>query len=597
MAETAQPLPDVPGYEFRKKLGQGGMGVVYEAVRLADRQLVALKMIVGARPEHVLRFRREVQAVTKLKHPNIVKLHDSGEHQGLPYFTMELVEGGSLAGQRASFPQPLRQAAAMVELLANAIHYAHQQGVIHRDLTPGNVLLTSAGQPKISDFGLAKCLDEDGELTSTGHIMGTPAYMAPEVAWGKTKEAGPAVDIYALGGVLYLLLTGQPPFRGTPAEIIDQARFEPPRRLTFLRPGIPLAVEEICLKCLAKKPHQRYETAAALAHDLRRLQGDDPIWSEPISSQTTQEWHPRPPPGEDSRRGTASWSSNPDVGGSGSLAPPNYELLEEVGRGGLAVVYKARQINLGRIVALRLPHRAYGRDQMTDARFRIEATVLSRLQHPNIVQIFDFGEYETCPYLALEFLDGGTLAQRLAGRPHPEGDSAQLVQTLARAMHVAHQQHFVHRNLKPHVVMFANSDVPKIINFAAVCASALGTDDLDREETIVGTPSVGTPSYMAPEQVSGQAQKIGPSVDVYGLGAILYAMLTGRPPFQANSAFDVLRKVMTEAPARPRTLNPRVGRRLEAICLKALEKDPAHRQASAAELADDLNRYLTSWFG
>jgi serine/threonine protein kinase len=587
MAETAQPMPDIPGYEFRKKLGQGGMGVVYEAVRLADQQRVALKMIVGARPEHLLRFRREVQAVSKLKHPNIVKLHDTGEHQGMPYFTMELVEGGSLARQRASLPQPVQEAARMVELLANAIHYAHQQGIIHRDLTPGNVLLTSARQPKISDFGLAKSLHEDGDLTSTGQIMGTPAYMAPEVAWGKTKEAGPAVDIYALGAILYELLTGHHPFRGTTAEIIDQARFEPPRRLTFLRPGIPLTIENICLRCLAKKPHQRYETAAALAHDLRRFQSD-----EPISSQTTAEWHPRLQPAEDDPpRGTASGSSDPDISGPDSLAPPNYELLEEICRGGLAVVYKARQINLGRIVALRLPHRASDRDETATARFRIEATVLSRLQHPNIVQILDFGEHENWPYLALEFLDGGTLAQRLAGWTHPEGDSAQLVQTLARAMHLAHQQGFVHRNLKPRVVMFANSDIPKIINFGLVRAPALGTDDLEPEGAVLGTPS-----YMAPEQASGQLQKIGPSADVYGLGAILYEMLTGRPPFQ-GAVVDVLHKVMTETPAPPRAVNPRIGRRLEAICLKALEKDPARRQASAAELADDLNGYSAGWFG
>src|SRR5262249_50514941 len=151
---------------------------------------------------------------------------------------------------------------------------------------------------------------------------GTPAYMAPEVAWGKTKDAGPAVDIYALGAILYELLTGQPPFRGTPAEIIDQARFEPPRRLTLLRPGIPLAIERICLKCLAKKPHQRYETAAALAHALRRFQSDESIWSEPISPQTTEVWHLRFQPAEDPRRGAASSSSDPDVGGSGGLAPP-----------------------------------------------------------------------------------------------------------------------------------------------------------------------------------------------------------------------------------------------------------------------------------
>jgi eukaryotic-like serine/threonine-protein kinase len=161
MAATGQPLPDIPGYEIQKLLGQGGMGFVYEALRLADLRRVALKMMVHARPEHVVRFRREAQAIATLRHPNIVKLHDIGEHEGQPYFTMELVEGASLAGWRDSFPQQIQQAPAMVELLAHALLYAHEQGVIHRDLSPSNVLLTPANQPKISDFVLARFIYEN----------------------------------------------------------------------------------------------------------------------------------------------------------------------------------------------------------------------------------------------------------------------------------------------------------------------------------------------------------------------------------------------------------------------------------------------------
>jgi serine/threonine protein kinase len=159
-------------------------------------------------------------------------------------------------------------------------------------------------------------------------------------------------------------------------------------------------------------------------------------------------------------------------------------------------------------------------------------------------------------------------------------------------MHVAHQQGFVHRNLKPRVVMFTRLGIPKIINFGLARAVALGTDDLERDGTIVGTLS-----YMAPEQASGRVQAIGPPADVYGLGVILYEMLTGRPPFQADSDISLVMKVLSEPPRRPRSLRHQIGRRIEAICLKALEKDPARRQISAAELADDLARYSTRWFG
>jgi serine/threonine protein kinase len=467
----------------------------------------------------------------------------------------------------------------MIELLAEAIHYAHGQGVVHRDLTPANVLLTPDGVPKISDFGLARCLEDDAGLTSTGHVMGTPPYMAPEVAWGKAKEAGPAADVYALGAILYELVTGQPPFRGTSTEVLDQVRFEPPRRPTFVRPGVPLDMEKVCLKCLAKRPYQRYATAAALADDLRRFQAGQPVRAPAPSPQAAEE-------GE-APSGPANRLNPPPAGGPGPSPPWGYELLQEVGQGGLAVVYKARLRGLGRIVAVKVPLE----HAQAEARLAVEARVLAGLNHPNIVRVFESGEAAGRPYLILEYLDGGTLADRLSQGPQPAREAAQLVELLAGAVHYLHQQGITHRNLKPRAVMFGNLQVPKLISFGFVRAPALGTDALGWEGPI------GTPSYMAPEQLSGSARDVGPPTDVYGLGAILYEMLTGRPPFAGGSLAQLMLKVMGERPTRPRQLNARVRRRLEATCLKALEKDPARRQASAAELADDLRRSGRGWFG
>jgi serine/threonine protein kinase len=467
--------------------------------------------------------------------------------------------------------------------------------------------------------------------------------MAPELAWGKTKEAGPAVDVYALGAILYELLTGQPPFRGQVMDILDQVRFEPPRRPTSLRPDVPPNLELICLKCLAKKPEQRYATAETLAEELRRFQTGKEIQTSPppapqeeFESGAANDSSPfttfslpsegghssDPEEGGREAPSTTSWSREsgedslrfslpPDSdlleevsrdpfgvlyksreSGAGSLSfslPPNYELLEEVGRGGLAAVYKCRQRNMGRTVALKVPHPTLAGDSSISERFRIEANVLSRLQHPNIVQVFDFGVHEAQPYVALEFLDGGTLADRLAGQPQPDRQSAEIVQTLAKAMHYVHEHGFVHRNLKPRAVMFAATGTPKIVSFSLVRAPDLGTDNLEREGEIVGTPA-----YMAPEQAAGRA--VTPSADVYALGVILYEMLTGRPPFKGDHAFEIFQQAVEKEPERPRKVNPRAGRRLEAICLKCLQKDPARRQATANELADDLGRYLHGWF-
>ncbi len=262
-------------------LGRGGMGVVYKARQLSLKRLVALKMILAgshAGEELRTRFRAEAEAVAHLQHPHIVQIHEIGEHNGCPYFSLEYVEGSSLSQRLAKGVLSAEEAAQMVETLARAMHYAHQRGIIHRDLKPANVLLTPEGTPKITDFGLAKQLEGDMGQTRSGAVMGTPSYMAPEQAAGKIREISPRTDVYALGAILYQLLTGKPPFRGqTLVETLEQVRTQDPVPPSRLRPKVPRDLETICLKALAKEPAQRYPTALALAHDLARFQAGEPI--------------------------------------------------------------------------------------------------------------------------------------------------------------------------------------------------------------------------------------------------------------------------------------------------------------------------------
>ncbi|MFN4258367.1 MAG: protein kinase domain-containing protein [Gemmataceae bacterium] len=263
----------IPEYEILGELGQGGMGVVYKARHLGLQRIVALKMILAgaqARSQERNRFLTEARAVARLQHPHIVQVYDIGEHEGVPYFSLEYVVGGTLANRIAGRPQPPRAAAEMVEKLARAVQVAHEHHIIHRDLKPANVLLTKEGHPKITDFGLAKQLDVEFGQTRSGAIMGTPSYMAPEQASGNVKDIGPATDVYSLGAILYEMLTGSPPFKGATAmDTLWQVSNETPVPLNRLQAKVPLDLETICMKCLEKEPSKRYASAEALAEDLR----------------------------------------------------------------------------------------------------------------------------------------------------------------------------------------------------------------------------------------------------------------------------------------------------------------------------------------
>lgn len=290
------PAPDrligttIGSYLILARIGGGGMGVVYRAQPTTGDRPVALKMIRGglhASEELVARFATEAQAVERLQHPNVVQVHEVGEHEGLPYLSMELIGGGSLKDKLEHGPLPPRQAAELVRTLSGAVARAHDKQVLHRDLKPGNILLTEEGIPKIADFGLAKLLDSEATgHTRTDAVLGTPNYMAPEQAAGQSKAVGPPADIYALGAILYEALTGVRPFvaanRDQVLKLVCQSEPIPPSRHNA---GIPAALEDICLKCLEKAPARRYPSAQALADDLerwlahQRLRGT-PRWQE-----------------------------------------------------------------------------------------------------------------------------------------------------------------------------------------------------------------------------------------------------------------------------------------------------------------------------
>ena len=289
-------------------------------------------------------------------------------------------------------------------------------------------------------------------------------------------------------------------------------------------------------------------------------------------------------------------------------AIPGYEILGVLGKGGMGVVYKAKQISLGRIVALKQIVAGAAASSEDLARFKNEASTVARLQHPNIVQIYEVGEFSGRPFLVLEYVDGGSLAKRLGGTPFQERQAAELTATLARAIDAVHQKGILHRDLKPHNVLLQVADgkpmpdgqsgslnlgstIPKITDFglAKQLERRTETDGASLTETGV---VVGTPSYMAPEQAAGKTKEIGPAADIYALGAILYEMTTGRPPFRGATAIETIGQVLSEDAISPRRLRKELPRDLETICMKCLQKEPRRRYASALDLADDLDRFL-----
>jgi serine/threonine protein kinase len=597
-------------YRLGRRLGEGGMGIVYEAEDTVLKRRVAIKLLpdsAAAEPETMQRFVREARTAGRLNHPHVVTIYEADQRDGVCYLVMEFIEGGSVLDRlRATGTIPWQEATRILIDACRGLAAAHAAGLIHRDLKPANLMCTTEGRVKLADFGLARpAQPSSAAITVPGAVAGTLDYMSPEQCRGEPLDG--RSDIYSLGATYFALLTGRPPYSGDGSlEVMFAHCSKPIPNPCIGQPDIPTGCAAIVQRALAKYPAERYASATEMLNQLQALL--------PVEGITAAlPWPPKPAsePGAVDRP-LASAAADTLTHFASSMpervalptAVGGYEIVRELGRGGMGVVYEARQAGLNRTVALKMILAGGHAGEAELARFRTEAGAIARLQHPNIVQIYEVDQWRAgdksppLPYFSMEYCPGGSLERKLAGTPLPPLEAAVLVEKLARAMHAAHEKGVLHRDLKPANVLLAEDGTPRITDFGlAKMLDPASTDPgvasgrrSSPELTATGAV-VGTPSYMAPEQAQGQRQQLGPTCDIYSLGAVLYECLTGRPPFKAATPLETLLQVVHVEPVSPAQLNRKVPRELETICLQCLRKEPGKRYASAAALADDLGHF------
>ena len=550
---TEDPLsvpPAIPGYQILDALPSGGMGIVYRARQVESDRIVALKMIrsgIHADPQEIARFRLESEAIASLTHAHVIPIYDWGEWNGMPYLSMEFAEKGSLAERLEHGPLPLDEASDLLEKLSLATQFIHERGIIHRDLKPANILLTQDGTPKLADFGLAKRLDRDQGLTQTQAVIGTASYMAPEQAAGNTHTLGPAVDVYALGAILYEVLTGRPPFRAaTREQTIHQVLSEDAPRPTQIRAAIPAALEWVCLKCLEKAPEHRFVSAQALAESVSKFRRGVPL---ALDGTTLANRLVR------------------------AARRAGFEVLDALGAEPSVRTFRARDLSLGRIVVLELLDAGHHHDLADRERLRAQATAVANLHHANIVELYTFGELDGDPFIAREDVDGEGICTGQTKSAKAPKQIASDLESLARAVHYAHLRGMVHGNLEPGKVVRDGGGICKITGYG------VGQKEICRRSEL---SEVDSASEAAKADSTRSGLAVDPSEDLAALGAILYQLLNGYPPSAGQA---------TVSESEPlRILNSGLPGELRAICQRCLDSDPKQRYVNGAALAEDLRR-------
>lgn len=569
-------------YRLRRLLGAGGMGSVHLAVG-PDGEEVALKLLGGSLddPSRMERFQREGSILSELNHPHVVAVIDLGvdEPTGRPWIALEAVHGPDLETvmetQGALAPDLV---VGVVEQCGLALGYLHKMGVLHRDLTAANVLLTPHGDVKLSDFGLALDLFDSIRITLSGKVVGTPVAIDPAVLEGAPWE--PSADLYALGVLAFRLLTDLEPFPGqTPHQIFEAQLTVVPQRVDTLVSGVPKELADLVERLLLKVPSERptleqvHEAIAPLlphAQTMVRL--------------VSAEFEP-----------AEMYSST----GDGGLAPGerfhHYKIEAEIGRGGMGVVHRARHLKLKRTVALKVLLAGTLAKASDRRRFLREAQAAGALNHPNIVPILDAGEHEGTTFISMAYVRGTSLVKVLRQR-RPREELLRLFLQICDGVQHAHTRGVIHRDLKPDNVIVDERGVPRILDFGI--AKRLGEEQNLDESGEEGGGALttegdilGTLRYMPPEQAAGQNDDVDVRSDVYALGTILYELVSGETPFHGTVP-ELLHHIHFSEPKAPSRLAPDVPWELDAICLKALEKEPDRRYQSTLEFRQDVMRFL-----
>ncbi len=556
-------------YRLVGVLGQGGMAQVYLAFDINLQRQAALKVINApfrADADYIERFEREARAIAQLTHPHIVRLYRYGQVGQLLYIAMEYIEGQDLKAMLTPYHTqqkllPLEDIRRIMRQICTALDYAHNKGVIHRDIKPPNILLDQAANAVLTDFGLVLLDDRQ----TRGEAFGTPYYIAPEQAIS-SAGALPQSDLYAMGVILYEMCTGRLPFYAQHAYDLAMLHLsEPPPSPRTINPHLSPAIEAVILKALLKPPEERYQRGASLADAL------DKAIDYGVGRQKKRKFIPAP--------------IQPLLPGM-QLGP--YVITNQISHGPKADVYQGYQVGTTHKVVLKLLLLKTPADEENQPYFQQQTQTLITLQHPHLVRIYAIDTYHYMPYLLMDYVAGGTLQSWLAGRkgtdkPIPLPGIERIIRGVAVGLDYAHTHSVVHDNLRPANIM--------ITTMGQVIVTDIGLAQLmvSLDHTAFGS-TLHTAAYISPEQTDGKVRRI--SNDVYALGIILYEMLTGRVPFEADLPLDVLIKHKTEPVPSPLDLNPQLPASIEPVILTALSKQAEDRYQTAGALAQALSQAI-----
>lgn len=614
-------------FKVERVIGRGGMAQVYYGEDVKLERPVAIK-IIDARhrdnPAYAERFVREARTVATWRHENVIQIYYADDEDGLYYFVMEYIDGLDLGDLMAHYVEknrliPPEEVIRIGQTVAAALDYAHEQNVIHRDVKPSNVLVAHDGRVVLTDFGLAM----DVAQGSLGEVFGSSHYIAPEQA-RRSADAVPQSDLYSLGVILYEMLAGKVPFDDpSPTAVALQHVTAPPPSPRIFNPNLSLEIEQVLLKALNKTPEERYQTGHALIEALAGVLGVDLPDSAPatkpeaasasVSGGTIlKKSEPSIAAGGPKQVAEAELPSEPNKDEAKSLPddqaavkqPPaagrrtdrtdsligkkldEYRLDDTLGRGGMARVYKGLDVQLNRLVAIKVIDTPFRTDSDYIERFKREAQTIAQLDHPHIVTVYRFGEAEGLLYLAMKYIEGRHLEAVLAdyrqkGEIIPPDAASRIVREVCLALDYAHSKGVIHRDVKPSNIMLDTEDQVFLADFGLALLSDVGT----RGETF------GSPHYIAPEQAISSANVV-PQSDLYAVGVILYQMFTGQLPFDGSDPLEVAMMHLSDPPRSPCEIRPEISSDLEAVILKALAKEPADRYPDGAAMAEALDQAL-----